>query len=202
MKMEYSRFWISHSADILDKLVDVYQKIQISEKDVDKYNNLNFDDILKIIGNYYVDDSKEQLHLTVYSIAYDRIASVANINNTKKGRFKYWVSKKQIKALRKAYKQIYNFRRNTSAINTHYFVKIPYNTIYILNAVYEIATKIDAAAKKLNGKKLSEYLAENYIKLYINEWMKNPELKEIERAQELYENIKDRNQNSNRIFVL
>lgn len=195
--MEYSNFWISHSVDIIDKLVEVYQKIQILESDVDKYCNLKFDEILEIIGNYYSDDSKEQIHLTVYSIAYEKIASVANTQNTKKKRYKYWVSKKQIKSLRKAYRQIYNAKKNGS---THYFVKIPYNTIYILNAIYEITLKIDSAVKKLNNKKLSEYLAENYLNLYLTEIRRNPQLLEIDRAHELYENIADDNQCANMIF--
>ncbi len=195
--MEYAKYWLSHSVDIMDKLVDVYQKIQISKEDVDKYQNVNFDEILEIIGNYYADEYKKEIHLTVYSIAYEKIVSVANTNNTKKNRFKYWVSKKQIKSLRKAYRQIYNSLRNES---TQYFVKIPYNTIYILNAVYEIVLKIKLAAEKLNNKKLSDYLAKNYIDLYMAEIARNRNLLEVERARELCENVLDGNQRANMIF--
>ena len=195
--MDYSKFWISHSVDIMDKLVDVYQKINIPQKDIDKYQNINFDKILEIIGNHFADDSKNQIHISVYSIAYDRIVSIANNNNTKKGRFKYWVSKKQIKSLRKAYRKIYNVRRNST---THFFVKVPYNTIYILNAVYEIALSINEAKDKLNGKILSQYLANDYIQLYLKELRYNPDLLDFDRARELHENILDGNQCANRIF--
>lgn len=195
--MECAKYWRLHSLDIMDKLVDVYQKINITDEQVKGFYNVNFDKVLQYIGKFYSNESEDNIYLSSYSIAYNKIINIANSNNNSKKRFKYWVSKNQIKSLRRAYKQIYNAHKLG---HTRFFVKVPYNTIDILNAVYQLAKNVDTAANLLNGHKVSDFLAKNYIELYRTEWMRNPELEQIERAKDLYDNILDNNQCANRIF--
>ena len=110
--------------------------------------------------------------------------------------YKYWVSKKQIKALRKAFKKL---------LANEYFVRIPFNTINILNSVYVIIENIGIHEKSriqnsARNLPISTFLAKEYIELYIKEWGENPQLRELDRAQDLYNEINNGDQISNQIM--
>ena len=47
---------------------------------------------------------------------------------------------------------------------------------------------------------ISTFLAKEYIELYIKEWGENPQLRELDRAQDLYDEINNGDQISNQIM--
>lgn len=190
---DYNKYWTIHFPLIMDKLVEVYHIVDISEADVEYFHNVDLDFVLDIIGNQY---RKEGDTSSSFSIAYEKIVEDANRHNKKAGQYKYWISKKQIKSLRKAFKKI---------ASKDFFVRIPFNTINILNSIYFLINNINIYEQehiqnKANNRTVSVFLAKAYIDLFIREWVANPELRELDRARELYRSINDEEQISNQIM--
>lgn len=190
---DYNKYWTIHFPLIMDKLVEVYHTVDISEADVKFFHNVDLDFVLEIIGNQY---RKEGDASSSFSIAYEKIVEDANRCNKKASRYKYWISKKQIKSLRKAFKKI---------ASKDFFVRIPFNTINILNSIYFLINNINIYEQehiqnKANNRTVSVFLAKAYIDLFIREWVANPELRELDRARELYRSINDEEQISNQIM--
>ena len=118
MKNDYC--WKIHSLGIADKLKEVYYTVDISENDMKRFCNTSFDQVLKCIGkDYKVKTGSNEDFKSLYSYAYDAIVSDANIGKWKKRNWKCFISKNQIKALRKAYRKILSK-------NERFFVKIPF----------------------------------------------------------------------------
>ena len=200
MKNDYC--WRMSHLEIADKLTEVYHTVDISKNDTKKFYNTNFDMVLEYIGKDY--KSKKEAnsigHKSLYSYAYDAIVDISNIGRWKKSKWKYIISKSQIKALRKAYHTILH---NHRAKDDRYFVRIPFNTIDILNTVYSLLSTLNEHDKNivrdfLKNDIISNALAENHLKLFRKEYNGKPQLHTIPKATNLYNKIDDMNQVANK----
>ncbi len=134
----------------------------------DRYQNINFDEILQQLGKFYFKQPELGLN-AVCSLIRDEINKEWHLNSFKRKIRMKRVSTNQIKTIRRSFLKIHNHNEN--------FIRIPFDVVSILFFIIQLVNRIDdenasieQIKRELNDVNIGSYLYRYHAQVFEDQY--------------------------------